>query len=143
MLIEFCRGLLKAGKFRLARNYLKGIGTISLATEKAEILVVQATREYFFSASSLSCSELQILDEQKLHQNFIKKKRFIETSLEFRSGSPTFWAKQNLLLLAHSSFILPHLQHRCPSPWLAKRPRTITQPLKLPKMKSLSYNGNV
>ncbi|KAI0518994.1 hypothetical protein KFK09_006433 [Dendrobium nobile] len=58
MLIEFCRGLLKAGKFSLARNYLKGIGTISLATEKAEILVVQAAREYFFSASSLSCSEI-------------------------------------------------------------------------------------
>lgn len=58
MLIEFCRGLLKAGKFSLARNYLKGAGTISLATEKAENLVVQAAREYFFSASSLSCSEI-------------------------------------------------------------------------------------
>lgn len=58
MLIEFCRGLLKAGKFSLARNYLKGTGNISLATEKAENLVVQAAREYFFSASSLSCSEV-------------------------------------------------------------------------------------
>lgn len=58
MLIEFCRGLLKAGKFSLARNYLKGTGTISLETEKAENLVVQAAREYFFSASSLSCSEV-------------------------------------------------------------------------------------
>ncbi|XP_020594504.1 MAG2-interacting protein 2 isoform X3 [Phalaenopsis equestris] len=58
MLIEFCRGLLKAGKFSLARNYLKGTVAISLATEKAEILVVQVAREYFFSASSLSCSEI-------------------------------------------------------------------------------------
>ncbi|XP_077221855.1 MAG2-interacting protein 2-like [Tasmannia lanceolata] len=58
MLIEFCRGLLKAGKFSLARNYLKGTGNIALATEKAENLVIQAAREYFFSASSLACSEI-------------------------------------------------------------------------------------
>lgn len=58
MLMEFCRGLLKAGRFSLARNYLKGTGAITLATEKAENLVIQAAREYFFSASSLSCSEI-------------------------------------------------------------------------------------
>ncbi|KAJ6376157.1 hypothetical protein OIU77_001011 [Salix suchowensis] len=58
MLVEFCRGLLKAGKFSLARNYLKGTSSVSLASEKAENLVIQAAREYFFSASSLSCSEV-------------------------------------------------------------------------------------
>ncbi|KAK9127078.1 hypothetical protein Syun_015875 [Stephania yunnanensis] len=58
MLTEFCRGLLKSGKFSLARNYLKGTGTINLAMEKAENLVIQAAREYFFSASSLACSEI-------------------------------------------------------------------------------------
>ncbi|OIT26501.1 PREDICTED: MAG2-interacting protein 2 [Nicotiana attenuata] len=58
MLMEFCRGLLKAGKFALARNYLKGVGSVSLANDKAENLVIQAAREYFFSASSLSCSEI-------------------------------------------------------------------------------------
>ncbi|KAJ6340704.1 hypothetical protein OIU77_008459 [Salix suchowensis] len=58
MLVEFCRGLLKAGKFSLARNYLKGTGSVALASEKAENLVIQAAREYFFSASSLSCSEI-------------------------------------------------------------------------------------
>lgn len=58
MLMEFCRGLLKAGKFSLARNYLKGTGSVSLASEKAETLVIQAAREYFFSASSLSSSEV-------------------------------------------------------------------------------------
>lgn len=58
MLMEFCRGLLKAGKFALARNYLKGVGSVSLANDKAENLVIQAAREYFFSASSLSCSEV-------------------------------------------------------------------------------------
>ncbi|WJX34291.1 hypothetical protein P8452_22417 [Trifolium repens] len=58
ILIEFCRGLLKAGKFSLARNYLKGTSSVSLASEKAENLVIQAAREYFFSASSLSCSEI-------------------------------------------------------------------------------------
>ncbi|KAK7350965.1 hypothetical protein VNO77_10060 [Canavalia gladiata] len=58
ILTEFCRGLLKAGKFSLARNYLKGTSSVALASEKAEHLVIQAAREYFFSASSLSCSEI-------------------------------------------------------------------------------------
>ncbi|KAL9337242.1 hypothetical protein Peur_069011 [Populus x canadensis] len=58
MLVEFCRGMLKAGKFSLARNYLKGTSSVALASEKAENLVIQAAREYFFSASSLSCSEI-------------------------------------------------------------------------------------
>ncbi|WOK95367.1 MAG2-interacting protein 2 [Canna indica] len=58
ILIEFIRGLLKAGKFSLARNYLKGTASVSLTTAKAENLVIQAAREYFFSASSLSCGEI-------------------------------------------------------------------------------------
>ncbi|XVE58313.1 hypothetical protein DITRI_Ditri04bG0160200 [Diplodiscus trichospermus] len=58
MLTEFCRGLLKAGKFSLARSYLKGTSSVALTTEKAENLVIQAAREYFFSASSLACSEI-------------------------------------------------------------------------------------
>lgn len=58
MLMEFCRGLLKAGKFSLARNYLKGSGSLVLPTDKAENIVILAAREYFFSASSLSCSEI-------------------------------------------------------------------------------------
>uniref|UniRef100_A0A0D9VW89 Sec39 domain-containing protein n=1 Tax=Leersia perrieri TaxID=77586 RepID=A0A0D9VW89_9ORYZ len=58
MLAEFIRGLLKAGKFSLARNYLGGTSAVSLSTEKAENLVVQAAREYFFSASTLSCNEI-------------------------------------------------------------------------------------
>ncbi|KAG8381104.1 hypothetical protein BUALT_Bualt06G0087500 [Buddleja alternifolia] len=58
MLIEFCRGLLKAGKFSLARNYLKGTSAVALATDKAENLVIQSAREYFFSAPSLACPEV-------------------------------------------------------------------------------------
>ncbi|XP_010272299.1 PREDICTED: MAG2-interacting protein 2 isoform X2 [Nelumbo nucifera] len=58
LLTEFCRGLLKAGKFSLARNYLKGTGTVALATERAESLVIQAAKDYFFSASSLACTEI-------------------------------------------------------------------------------------
>ncbi|XP_057462570.1 MAG2-interacting protein 2-like isoform X2 [Actinidia eriantha] len=58
MLMEFCRGLLKAGNFSLARNYLRGTASVALATDKAENLVIQAAREYFFSASSLTCSEV-------------------------------------------------------------------------------------
>ncbi|CAN6709321.1 unnamed protein product [Malus baccata var. baccata] len=58
MLMEFCGGLLKAGKFSLARNYLKGTSSVALASEKAENLVIQSAREYFFSASSLSSPEI-------------------------------------------------------------------------------------
>lgn len=58
ILMEFCRGLLKAGRFSLARNYLKGTGSVCLAAEKAENIVIQAAREYFFSASSLACPEV-------------------------------------------------------------------------------------
>lgn len=58
LLLEFCRGLLKAGKFSLARNYLKGSGSVRLAADKAETLVIQSAREYFFSASSLDCQEV-------------------------------------------------------------------------------------
>lgn len=60
ILVEFCRGLLKAGKFSLARSYLKGTSSVALAPEKAENLVIQAAREYFFSASSLACSEVSL-----------------------------------------------------------------------------------
>ncbi|KAL6905903.1 hypothetical protein ACP4OV_003504 [Aristida adscensionis] len=58
MLVEFIRGLLKAGKFSLARNYLGGTSAVSLSAEKAENLVIQAAREYFFSASTLSGNEI-------------------------------------------------------------------------------------
>ncbi|CAI9086949.1 OLC1v1020891C1 [Oldenlandia corymbosa var. corymbosa] len=58
VLIEFCRGLLKAGKFSLARNYLKGTGSVVLAADKAENLVILAAREYFYSASSLDSPEV-------------------------------------------------------------------------------------
>lgn len=60
MLMEFCRGLLKAGKFSLARNYLKGTSSVALVLDKAENLVIQAAREYFYSASSLACSEVSM-----------------------------------------------------------------------------------
>ena len=60
MLMEFCRGLLKAGKFSLARNYLRGTSSVALASDKAENLVIQAAREYFFSAPSLACPEVSM-----------------------------------------------------------------------------------
>ena len=40
MLLEFCRGLLKNGKFSLARDYLKKIASVVLAPEKVEMLVI-------------------------------------------------------------------------------------------------------
>ena len=58
MLLDFCRGLLKAGKFSLARDYLKKTASVVLVPEKAEMLDIRATHEYFFSASSLDSSEV-------------------------------------------------------------------------------------
>ncbi|KAJ0972770.1 hypothetical protein J5N97_020729 [Dioscorea zingiberensis] len=74
MLIEFIRRLLKAGEFSLARNYLKGTGSVVLDFEKAENLVIQASREYFFSASSFACDE--VLGTQAL----IREGNFCSTS---------------------------------------------------------------
>ncbi|KAG5233673.1 MAG2-interacting protein [Salix suchowensis] len=79
MLVEFCRGLLKAGKFSLARNYLKGTSSVSLASEKAENLVIQAAREYFFSASSLSCSEIW---KAKECLNLFPSSRNVQTEID-------------------------------------------------------------
>lgn len=61
VLIEFCRGLLKAGKFSLASNYLSGTASVRLAADKGENLVIQAAREYFFSASSLDSQEVCVI----------------------------------------------------------------------------------
>ncbi|XP_039058992.1 MAG2-interacting protein 2-like [Hibiscus syriacus] len=58
LLTEFCGGLLKAERFSLARSYLKGTSSVAFATETAEKLVIEAAREFFFSASSLTCSEI-------------------------------------------------------------------------------------
>ncbi|MBA0588317.1 hypothetical protein Gorai_001429, partial [Gossypium raimondii] len=66
LLTEFCGGLLKAEKFSLARSYLKGTSSVALATEKAENLVIQAAREFFFSASSLAGSEVSFLSDHGL-----------------------------------------------------------------------------
>ncbi|XP_061952291.1 MAG2-interacting protein 2-like isoform X2 [Populus nigra] len=79
MLVEFCRGMLKAGKFSLARNYLKGTSSVALASEKAENLVIQAAREYFFSASSLSCSEIW---KAKECLNLFPNSRYVQTEAD-------------------------------------------------------------
>ncbi|KAL3677465.1 hypothetical protein R1sor_027413 [Riccia sorocarpa] len=59
LLLEFCQGLLRAGKFNLAKNYLKGTGTIGLHIDKAEKLVLRIAREYFYSAPSLDSSSIE------------------------------------------------------------------------------------
>lgn len=59
MLSELCQGILKAGKFSLAKNYLKGTGTTVLRPQKAEKLVLNAAREYFYSAPDLDSSAVR------------------------------------------------------------------------------------
>lgn len=53
MLAELCRGLLQAGKYSLAKNYLSGTGSMSLPSDKAEAVVLETAREFFYSAASL------------------------------------------------------------------------------------------
>ncbi|PUZ63355.1 hypothetical protein GQ55_3G061300 [Panicum hallii var. hallii] len=65
MLAEFIRGLSKAGKFSLPRNYLGGTSVVYLSTEKAENLVIQAAREYFFSGFNSARECLNLLPNSK------------------------------------------------------------------------------
>lgn len=88
MLMEFCRGLLKAGKFSLARYYLNCSGSVVLPTEKVENIVILAAREYFFSASSLSCSEVS-----KMSQHCFDDHCFQQFYLEVWFGQ---WVKSGL-----------------------------------------------
>lgn len=53
LLTEFCRGLLQSGKFSVATNYLKGTSSMSIGADKAEKLVLDAARDFFYSAPSI------------------------------------------------------------------------------------------
>lgn len=58
MLAELCRGLLQAGKYSLAKNYLSGSGGMSLHPDKAETVVLETAREFFYSAASLDSPDV-------------------------------------------------------------------------------------
>lgn len=60
LLEELCRGLLQAGKYSLANNYLAGTGSMYLPPEKAEAVVLETAREFFYSAPSLDSSAVSI-----------------------------------------------------------------------------------
>ncbi|KAG0610271.1 hypothetical protein M758_7G052400 [Ceratodon purpureus] len=57
---EFCRGLLQAGKYSLAKNYLAGTGSMSLPPGNAESVVLETAREFFYSAPSLDSSAIEM-----------------------------------------------------------------------------------
>lgn len=59
LFLEYFRGLLKAGKFSLAKSQLKVVGNGLLSLERAEAVIIQAAREYFYSASSLDSPEIE------------------------------------------------------------------------------------
>lgn len=60
LLAEFCRGLLQAGKYSLAKNYLAGTGSMSLHPDEAEKVVLETAREFFYSAPSFDSSAVSI-----------------------------------------------------------------------------------
>jgi hypothetical protein len=56
---EFCRGLLHAGKFTLAKNYVWSTG---LLADKAEKLVLDAARDFFYSSPSIDSPSVSSLE---------------------------------------------------------------------------------
>ena len=58
LFLEYYRGLLKAGKFSLAKSQLRSVGNSLLSREKAEAIIIQAAREYFYSSSTLDSAEV-------------------------------------------------------------------------------------
>lgn len=58
LFMEYYSSLLKAGKFSLAKSQLKGLGNNLLSPERAEAVIIQASRDYLFSASSLDSPEV-------------------------------------------------------------------------------------
>ncbi|KAI3752509.1 hypothetical protein L2E82_24543 [Cichorium intybus] len=62
MLMEFCRGLLKAGKFSLDKNYLKGSGSLVLPTDKAKYRHSGSKRLLFLSFNSILLTKLDMIE---------------------------------------------------------------------------------
>ena len=58
LFLEYYRGLLKAGKFSLAKSQLRSVGNSLLSRERAEAIIIQVAREYFYSSSSLDSPEV-------------------------------------------------------------------------------------
>jgi hypothetical protein len=58
LFLEYYRGLLKAGKFSLAKSQLRAAGSGLLSRERAEAIIIQTAREYFYSSSTLDSPEV-------------------------------------------------------------------------------------
>lgn len=63
LLGRFCVALLRCARWRLAQKYLAGTASAALEPAAAEALVLEISKEYFFSASSLQSPEVaQVCD---------------------------------------------------------------------------------
>lgn len=80
LFLEYFRGLLKAGKFSLAKSQLKGYEKGSMIVERAEVVIIQAAREYFYSASSLESPEI---DKSRLCLNILPESKNVATEMDF------------------------------------------------------------
>ncbi|GBG89067.1 hypothetical protein CBR_g48777 [Chara braunii] len=58
LLLEFCRGMLRAGKFSLAKNYVRGTSATSLPLGDAEKLIIDISHEYFRNSSSMEDADV-------------------------------------------------------------------------------------
>ncbi|BDA40884.1 probable neuroblastoma-amplified sequence at N-terminal half [Coccomyxa sp. Obi] len=58
LLADFCTALLRCARWRLAQKYLAGTASVALDPGRAETLVLDCAKEYFFSATSLQSPEV-------------------------------------------------------------------------------------
>eukprot|EP00250_Pteridium_aquilinum_P020730 c24921_g1_i2 orf=108-4601(+) len=80
LFMEYYSSLLKAGKFSLAKSQLKSLGNNLLSPEKTETVIIQASRDFFFSASSLDSLEIE---KARLCLNLVPESKSIAAELDY------------------------------------------------------------
>ncbi len=58
LLADFCAALLRCARWRLVQKYLAGTASVALDSGRAEALVLDCAKEYFYSATSLQSPEV-------------------------------------------------------------------------------------
>ncbi|MCO5576948.1 hypothetical protein L7F22_030769 [Adiantum nelumboides] len=80
LFMEYCSSLLKAGKFTLAKSQLKALGNILLSPEKVEMVIIQVSRDYLFSASTLDSLEIE---KARLCLSLVPESKNIASELDY------------------------------------------------------------
>ncbi|KAI5070390.1 hypothetical protein GOP47_0014733 [Adiantum capillus-veneris] len=80
LFMEYYSSLLKAGKFTLAKSQLKALGNNLLSPEKIETVIIQVSRDYLFSASTLDSLEIE---KSRLCLNLVPESKNIASELDY------------------------------------------------------------